>query len=98
MLAMDETRNRERLALADRHITEVNGYIGGLQQRIKSLGPDGHDIELVQSLLDALEGSLRAFEFHRQLIVARLKPFDNASIALNERPQRPQQDQTRNAD
>jgi hypothetical protein len=98
MLAMDETRNRERLALADRHITEVNGYIVRLQQRIKRLGPDGRDIERARSLLDALEGSLRAFEFHRRLIVARLKPFDNASVALNERPQRAQQDQSRNAD
>jgi hypothetical protein len=41
---------------------------------------------------------LRAFEFHQRLIVARLKPFDNASIALNERPQRAQQDQAHNAD
>jgi len=87
---MDETRNRERLALADRHITEVNGYIVRLQQRIKRLGPDGHDIELAQSLLDALEGSLRAFEFHRRLIVARLKPFDDASVALDERIERAQ--------
>jgi hypothetical protein len=30
---------------------------------------------------------LRAFEFHQRLIVARLKPFDNASVALNKRPQ-----------
>ena len=75
---MDETRNRERLALADRHITEVNGYIVRLQLRIKRLAPDGHDIELAQSLLDALEGSLQAFEFHRRLIAARLKPFDDA--------------------
>src|SRR5262249_41012765 len=77
-LIMDEARNRERLSLADRHIAEVNGYILRLQRRIKRLGTDGHDIERAQSLLDALEGSLRAFEFHRPLIVPRLNPLDNA--------------------
>jgi hypothetical protein len=33
---------------------------------------------------------LRAFEFHRRLIVARLKPFADASVALNERIERAQ--------
>jgi hypothetical protein len=49
------------LAQANRHIAELKDALG-----------TGQRSEMAESLLDALEGSLRIFEKHRELILSQL--------------------------
>ena len=53
------------LAQANRHIAEL--YVQIVRQRviIKDAPDTGQRLEMAESLLDALEGSLRIFEKHR---------------------------------
>jgi len=70
-LAIDVDRDQERshLAEADRHIAEVKRHIARQQTVIAKLKSGDHPTEVAESMLEALEGSLRAFERHRQLIL-----------------------------
>jgi hypothetical protein len=60
------------LAQANRHIGEL--YVQIVRQRviIKDALDTGQRLEMAESLLDALEGSLRIFEKHRILILGQL--------------------------
>jgi hypothetical protein len=70
---MDEVREREHLAQADRHIAEAKTHIAHQKEMIAELERGGHGIGLAVSMLHALEHSLRAFEQHRELILDQLK-------------------------
>jgi hypothetical protein len=63
-----------------RHLGQANGHISELKVQIvrqrvivKHAQDTGQPSEIAQSLLDALEGSLRIFEKHRELVLARLQ-------------------------
>ena len=60
------------LAQANRHIAEL--YVQIVRQRviIRDALDTGQRLEMAESLLDALEGSLRIFEKHRILILGQL--------------------------
>jgi hypothetical protein len=62
----------EHLAQTYRHIAELKSHI--LRQRVmlKYVLDTGQPAELAESMLHALEESLRAFEKHRQRILERL--------------------------
>jgi hypothetical protein len=71
-----------------RHLAQANGYIADLnvqiaRQRviIKYALDTGQRSEMAESLLDALEGSLRIFEKHRALILAQLQITQGAVVA-----------------
>jgi hypothetical protein len=71
-----------------RHLAQANGYIADLnvqiaRQRviIKYARDTGQRSEMAESLLDALEGSLRIFEKHRALILAQLQITQGAVVA-----------------
>ena len=66
---MDPDQERKHLAQADRHITEVKKHI--LRQRVlvQKAIKTGRPSAEAQSMLEALQASLRAFEKHRQLIL-----------------------------
>jgi hypothetical protein len=70
---MNCAQQQEHLAQAYRHIVELKCHI--LRQRVllKYVLDTGQPAELAESMLHALEGSLRAFEKHRQLILERLR-------------------------
>jgi hypothetical protein len=70
---MNRAQEQEHLAQAYRHIAELKSHI--LRQRVmlKHVLDMGQPAELAESMLHALEGSLRAFEKHRQLIFERLR-------------------------
>ena len=70
---MDETREREHLAQADRHIAEAKRHIARQKEVIAELERDGHGTDSAVSMLHALEHSLHALEQHRELILIRLK-------------------------
>jgi uncharacterized membrane protein len=58
------------LAQANRHIAELNVQIAHQRVIIKKALATGQRSEMAQSLLDALEGSLRIFEKHRIFLLS----------------------------
>jgi hypothetical protein len=66
-------RAQEHLAQANRHIAELTVQIVRQHVIVKYALDTGQRSEIVESLLDALEGSLRIFEKHRELILAQLQ-------------------------
>jgi len=70
---MDEFREREHLAQADRHVAEAKAHIARQKDVIADLKRGGHDTEPSVSMLAAVEHSLRAFKQHREVILNRLK-------------------------
>ena len=60
------------LAQANRHIAELTVQIAHQRVIIKDALATGQRSAMAESLLDALEGSLRTFEKHRVLILGQL--------------------------
>ena len=60
------------LAQANRHIAELSVQIAHQRAIIKDALATGQRSAMAESLLDALEGSLRLFEKHRVLILGQL--------------------------
>ena len=60
------------LAQANRHIAELTVQIAAQRVIVKHALDMGQCSEMAESLLDALEGSLRMFEKHRVLILGQL--------------------------
>jgi hypothetical protein len=58
------------LALANRHIAELNVQIAHQRVIIKDALATGQRSAMAESLLDALEGSLRLFEKHRIFLLS----------------------------
>jgi hypothetical protein len=56
---------QKHLAQANRHIAELNVQIVLQRVIVKHALDTGQPSEMAESLLDALEGSLRIFEKHR---------------------------------
>ena len=68
------------MSRAEEHLAQANGHIAELKVRIvrqrvivKYALDTGQRSEMAESLLDALEESLGAFEKHRKLVLAQLK-------------------------
>ena len=68
------------MSRAQEHLAQANGYIAELKVQIvrqrviiKDALDTGERSEMAESLLDALEGSLRLFEKHRVLILGQLQ-------------------------
>jgi hypothetical protein len=66
-------RAQEHLAQANGHIAELTFQIVRQHVIVKYALDTGQRSEIVESLLDALEGTLRIFEKHRELILAQLQ-------------------------
>ena len=66
-------RAQEHLAQANGHIAELTVQIVRQRVIVKYALDTGQRSGIVESLLDALEGSLRIFEKHRELILAQLQ-------------------------
>jgi hypothetical protein len=63
----------DHLAQVNQHIAELTLEIVRQRVMVKYALDTGQRSEVAQSLLDALEGSLRIFEKHRELIFAQLQ-------------------------
>ena len=61
------------LAQANRHIAELTVQIACQRGVVKHALDTGQRLEMAESLLDALEGSVRLFEKHRVLILGQLQ-------------------------
>ena len=69
------SRAQEHLAQANGHIAELNVQIVRQRVIIKDALDTGQDSEMAESLLDALEGSVRLFEKHRMFLLSRSESF-----------------------
>jgi hypothetical protein len=58
------------LALANRHIAELTVQVARQRVIVKYALDTGQRSEMAESLLDALEGSLRMFERHRIFLLS----------------------------
>ena len=65
-------RAQEHLAQADGHIAELKVQIVRQRVSVKYALDTDQSSEMAESLLNALEGSLRIFEKHRELILSQL--------------------------
>jgi hypothetical protein len=74
------------LAQANRHIAELNIQIVRQRVIIKDALDTGQRFEMAESLLDALEGSLRIFEKHRELI---LRSVAASTVRVADHPSAP---------
>jgi hypothetical protein len=57
----------------DRHIAQVKQHIANQRSKITKLSLAQRPTDMAQSMLEALEGSLRVFERHRELILYNLE-------------------------
>jgi hypothetical protein len=64
---------RKHLVETDRHIAECEAYIAKQRDLIKRAIEQGRSTEVAETLLEALEESLSAFERRRRLLLDRLK-------------------------
>jgi hypothetical protein len=64
------SRAQEHLAQANGHIAELNVQIVRQRVIIKDALDTGQRSEMAESLLDALEGSVRLFEKHRIFLLS----------------------------
>jgi hypothetical protein len=69
---ISRTQELEHLAQADWHIAEVKSHITRQRLRVKHALDTGQCSEVLDSMLCALEASLRAFERHRELVLNQL--------------------------
>ena len=80
---MNAQRNRAQkyLAQANRQIAELTVQIAAQRAIVKHALDTGQRLEMAESLLDALEGSLRIFEKHRIFLLSlqRIVPRPTAS-------------------
>jgi hypothetical protein len=72
-ISMNQAPERQHLAQVDRHIVDLKAHIVRQRVIVKHTRDTGQRSEIAGSLLDALEGSLRIFEKHRELILAQLQ-------------------------
>src|SRR5499427_9864716 len=70
------------LAQANRQIAELTVQIATQRAIVKHALDTGQRLEMAESLLDALEGSLRIFEKHRVLILGQLA----STVRVADRP------------
>jgi hypothetical protein len=70
---MNRAWEHEHLDQAYRHIAELKAHIVRQRVLLKDALDTGQPSELAESMLHALEGSLRIFEKHRQLVLDQLK-------------------------
>ena len=60
---------RSHLAQANRYIAEMKADIARERVILEHALDAGHPLEVAESMLHALEGALRIFEKHRQLVL-----------------------------
>ena len=77
---------RKYLAQANRHIAELTVQIANQRVIVKHALDTGQSLEMAESLLDALEGSLRIFERHRIFLLSCSVNRPNKRIVQAPRP------------
>jgi hypothetical protein len=71
--SMNRVQKQKHLALANRHIAELTVQLARQRVIVKHAFDTGQRSKMAESLLDALERSLRIFEKHRELVLDQLQ-------------------------
>jgi hypothetical protein len=69
---MDRVRASALLAVVNGHIAETDAFIREHQAIVERLAAEGHNTDDARASLNALRGSLSAFETHKRLLLAEL--------------------------
>jgi hypothetical protein len=70
---MNQDRERQHLAQADRHLVELKGHIVRQQEIVQRLALRGWPREEARRMLTNLQNSLRILQHHRRLIIEALQ-------------------------
>jgi len=70
---MNREQESEHMKKAERHVAEAKELVERQRGFVEELTQKGHDTEVADATLRALEGTLRAFERHRDQILRWLK-------------------------
>ena len=80
---MDREQLAEQLRQAEHHITEATALIERQRERVREFAEAGHDTEIAETALRALESNLRAFERHRDSVLSWMKSSEDAPPSEN---------------
>jgi hypothetical protein len=75
---MDQSKEIEHVRQAERHVAEAKALIERQREVVAELMQKGHDTEIAESTLRAMERTLKAIESHRDLIVKDQNPSGDA--------------------
>jgi len=79
---MDRDQERRHLETADVHIAKSKDHIASQRSIITKLRLANAPLDTAKSMLSALEGSLRVFERHRELILDKLGTNEGSAETL----------------
>ena len=77
---------RGHFAKADQYVSELKERIARQRSVVERARQGGHSTAAGETILRALESSLRAFEKHRQVIFERQEATRVHAVALTEAP------------
>ena len=80
---MDREQLAEQLRQAEHHIAEATALIERQRERVREFAEAGHDTEIAETALRALESNLRAFERHRDSVLSWMKSSEDAPPSEN---------------
>ena len=80
---MDREQLAEQLRQAEHHIAEATALIERQRERVREFAEAGHDTEIAETALRALESNLRAFERHRDSVLSWMKSSEDAPRSEN---------------
>ena len=80
---MDREQLAEQLRQAEHHIAEATALFERQRERVREFAEAGHDTEIAETALRALESNLRAFERHRDSVLSWMKSSEDAPPSEN---------------
>ena len=80
---MDREQLAEQLRQAEHHIAEATALIERQRERVREFAEAGHDTEIAETALRALESNLRAFERHRDSVLSWMRSSEDAPPSEN---------------
>jgi hypothetical protein len=79
---MDADHYRENIAATNRQIVDAKADIAKQRKIIEDLNWSGGETDLAESMLETLEGCLRALEHHREVLMDCLSSAERRSVKL----------------
>lgn len=77
---MDRQAEVDHLELADRHIALAEKNVSTQRIQLRKLRGGGHDVELAEKSLKALEDTLATMREHREIIIQTIEQIDRGLI------------------
>jgi hypothetical protein len=77
---VDRRAEVRHLEMADRHIATAEKNVAAQRMQLSKLQQGGHDVELAEKSLRALEDTLETMRAHRALIIQTIEQIDRGLI------------------